>query len=559
MVVVSNALLILTPLTFRYALSALETEPPSAVYYWAALLLSIATLSAWFKYWMRMSFIGISRDIEQEVRSKLFIRIQSQTRAFFDRHGIGELLSRLTNDISAYRDMLGPGMLYPSYFLTLVVPGVAVLFYISPPMASISLIPLMAIPLLNLFVRNTLFTTSLEVQQALGRMSDVAHEYYSGIRIVKGYEIEKAALARFQESSLRYSQQNFLFSCVQGLFSPFLSLMTKGVTIALVLVAATMILQGWRSLSAADFIAFMWIQSYLFVPILMLGWVLPIYQRGRAAYARLVSIYEEPIEMTGGETTLLRIPPQADIVLKDLTFSYPNQHKPALINVNLTIPGGAFVGITGPVGAGKTTLFRILCREYGIDKGKVFIGGHDINDYDLEAFFQEMVTVEQVPFLFSKTIAENVLFGKDEATRDELDAVVKQADLYEAILAFPEQYETVVGERGLSLSGGQKQRVAMARAFLVNRSILLLDDIFSAVDVETEKRIFSMMRQNLKGKTVLLITHRVPILEAMDRIVYMAEGKVKEEGSPKELLQHKGAYAALVELQEGSPQSRKER
>lgn len=550
MLVVSNGLLVINPLILRQALMALQLHPASSILFWVITLLTVAAVSSFFKYWMRVTFIGISRDVEQEIRSTLFEKIQSQSRAFFDRHGIGDLISRLSNDIAAYRDVLGPGVMYPAYCLTLIVPGLAGLFYISPLMASISLLPILCIPLLNLFVRRTLFQSSLDVQHALGEMSNISQEYFSGIRIVKGYEIEDASLSRFKQICRRFARLNMFVVFVQGLFFPFLSLITRITIVLLVLLAGVGILKGWETLNAADFVSFMWIQSYIFFPVIMLGWVLPIYVRGVAAYQRIQDILSEPIEVQGSVGSELKIMPKADISFSDLSFSYPKAMQESLSHVDLTIKGGTFVGITGPVGSGKTTLFRLLTREYAIPRGMIAIGGYDINDYALDTFFQEMVTVEQVPFLFSRTIADNILFGKQEATRDQLDVVMKQADLHNTVMEFPLRYETVVGERGVSLSGGQKQRVAMARAFLVNRSILLLDDIFSAVDAGTEKRIFDAMKENFQGKTILLITHRTSILKQMDRVLYLSRGRVEEDGLPGELLKLNGFYTAMTSLQE---------
>lgn len=550
-VLISNLLLIFNPLLFRQAILAVENNAQTLdVLKWAFLLLSISLVSACFKYWMRMGFIDISREVEREVRSNLFARIQNQSRVFFDKHGVGELLSRVTNDISVYREVLGPGIMFPAYFSTLVIPALGALFYLSPQLASLSLVPLICIPLLNVFVRKTLFQTSYEVQNALGNMSNIAHEYFSGIRIVKSYDIEQATLLRFKNICRHFVKLNMHFICIQGVVFPLLTLITKIITVLLVLLAGAIVMLGFSMLNTADFISFMWIQSYIFFPVLMLGWILPIYERGRAAYARLVEIYEESIDVQGNKGSQLKIPPQADIIFRHFSFKYPSAEHNALSDITTTIKGGTFVGITGPVGAGKTTLFRILSREYAIGDGMIAIGGHDINDYDLESFFQEMVTVEQVPFLFSKTIAENILFGRQQATQKELESVIHLADLHETILEFPEKYETIVGERGLSLSGGQKQRVAMARAFLVNRSILLLDDIFSAVDFATERRIFNAMKKNLAGKTILLVTHRVSILQELDRVICLSEGRITEDGSPKELAACGGYYSALVELQQ---------
>lgn len=561
MLIISNGLLIANPLLFRQAVMAMDpTESLTATSWlhrflgsslvsWALLLIAVAATSAFFKYWMRIGFITISRNVEKEIRDKLFVRIQSQSRAFFDRHGIGELLSRLTNDISLYRDLLGPGSMYPLFFFTIVIPGIIALFTISVPLACLSMIPLLIIPILHATLRHQNFRLSHEVQVVLGSMTNMVQEHFSGIRILKSYAIENAATAQFSHLCRDFASLNFKMTFFQGVLFPLVTLITKITTILLVLLSGYIILKAWGELSTADFVSFMWIQSYIFFPVLMLGWVMPIYERGRAAYSRLVEVYFEPIEVQDNPSSSLRIPPQANIICKNLTFCYPNTSRPVLNHFNLDIKGGSFVGITGPVGAGKTSLLYLLNREYEIPHNMLFIGGHEIHDYPLRSFRAEMITVEQASFLFSRTVAENVRFGRSEATQEELELVSRYADLHDTVMEFPEQYETVVGERGVTLSGGQRQRVAIARAFLVNRSILLLDDIFSAVDSETEKRIFTSIRNHFSGRTIILITHRVSILEKMDRVIYMMQGHVEEDGTPEELRAKKGHYSALVELQ----------
>lgn len=566
MVLFSNVLLILNPLIFREALLTLvpQSGPQhqiapfykfvlgsaiNSIYGWAVLLLAIAITSALLRYYMRYIFIAISREVEKDVRATIFAKIQIQSKAFFDRHPVGDLISRLTNDITAYRDVLGPGLMYPISFVTLMIPAFIALFSLSAWMALLSFLPIISIYALNLLIRTPLYRISHLVQSSLAEMSTMAHEHYSGIRIIKSYGIEAPTFQRFKKLCHQFSFLNMRLSSFQGMLFPILSLITKVTTILLVLLASAIILLRWGSLSLADFLSFMWIQSYIFGPLLMLGWILPMYQRGKAAYMRLVEIYEEPIEVCNRPEALPHLPVNPDITFDHFTFSYPTQRKPSLVDLNLTIHGGTFVGITGPVGAGKTTLLRVLSREYEVQEGKIIIGGHDIHAYSLNAFHQELVTVEQIPFLFSKTIGENVRFGKPDATADELERVSRQADLHDTVIEFPLQYETMVGERGVSLSGGQKQRVAMARAFLVNRSILLLDDIFSAVDAATEQRIFQEMKANFSGKTILLVTHRVSILQQVDRLIYLRDGQIVEDGTPQKLLQRQGPYKALVDLQ----------
>ncbi|HEV8053016.1 MAG TPA: ABC transporter ATP-binding protein, partial [Parachlamydiaceae bacterium] len=559
--------MIFIPLVFRHAVMQMDSHAVrpggllqtilhfilgnqvDSVYAWAALLLLLSVVAAFFKYQMRFAFISISRDAERDLRSKLFARIQEQSMAFYDRHGTGELLSRLTNDTSTYRDVLGPGLMYPLLFITIVFPGMVALFFLSVPLAIVSLVPLMIIPLLNFSMRNLIYKASHEAQKGLADLSNITQEHYSGIRIVKGYGIEPNLIGIFSQLGRSLIKVNIKLNTYQGLLFPFFTSLTKMVTVVIVMVAGYIVIEARGTLHTADFVTFMWIQSYIFFPVLMLAWVMPIYARGRASYERLLEIYDEPIEVKDEADTQATIPNNADIEFNHLSFRYPGTDRDVLNEFNLHIKSGTFVGITGPVGAGKTTLFRLLNREYEIPHGKIHIAGKDIHEYSLEAFGKSIVTVEQLPFLFSRSIADNVRFGKDEAQLDEVEVVAKYADLHETVLEFPEQYETVIGERGVTLSGGQKQRVAMARAFLVNGSILLLDDIFSAVDVKTEARIFEAIETNFKDKTILLITHRLSVLEVMDRIIYMEDGHIVEDGSPETLRGANGKYAAMLELQ----------
>jgi ATP-binding cassette subfamily B protein len=548
MLVISNGLLILNPMLFRQAVANTEVNPDS-IWYWVTILFFVAAISSILKYRSRLIFITTSRDVEKNVRSRLFERIQSQSMAFYDRHGIGELISRLTNDISVFRDFLGPGIMYPLITITTVIPGVIALFIISVPLTLASFLPLIGIPLVHSILRDPIYKNALAFQGLLAELSNMAQENYSSIRIIKGYVAESSTLQNFRKLCHKMYIIGTLFAIYEDLIFPIFILMTRISNLILVVVSGLIILKAWSTLSSADFVAFMWLQTYLFFPILIFGWLLPIYERGRAAYKRLYEIYNEPIEVVDRSKSDLSVPQNADIEFRNLTFAYPTGTLPVLNNISFKVRGGSFVGITGPVGAGKTTVIKLLNREYEIPEGMIMIAGRDIHDYSLKTFHREMVTVEQTPFLFSKSIAENVLFGRREASKEELEEASRFADIHDTVLEFPEKYETLVGERGVTLSGGQKQRVAMARAFLVNRSLLLLDDIFSAVDASTEQRIFESMVENFKGKTIILITHRVTILEKMDQVIYMSDGRIIEKGTPEELMKQEGPYAALYELQ----------
>lgn len=567
LVLISNLLLVVNPLIFRQAVMAMDPSSTHQVWIpwkeyltpWVVILLSISLLSSFLKYEMRMSFISVSRDVEANVRSLLYDRIQSQSASFFDRHRIGSLMSRLTNDINAYREVLGPGIMYPMFFITLVVPALLALYWISFYLALLSTLPMVLLPLLIALIRNTTYRTSFKIQKILGKLSAAAHEHFTGIRIVKAYCAEESAKEEFSKECQEFIHLNLWLSGIKGIFFPFLTLLTKITTILLVMLSGYIVVKAWADLQPADFVSFMWIQSFIFIPVLMLGWVLPIYIQGSAAYQRLVEIYQEPVEVQDLLATKTNIPEHATIECKGLTFSYPGSSIPSLKDLHFTIDPGSFIGITGPVGSGKTTLFRMITRDYEIPEGMVFIGGEDIHQYSLEAIQKAIIAVEQTPFLFSATIEENLQLAKSslESTivesavenLDHFDYAVETADLLTTIQEFPEQYQTKIGERGVTLSGGQKQRLTLARALIVDRQIYLFDDIFSAVDYTTERRIFEHIKTGLKGKTVFMITHRVSILNEMDRIFYFMDGAIVERGSPQELERLKGHYAALVELQ----------
>lgn len=542
LIALANILLISNPLIMRYAIE--NQLNPWIV---APLLLGVAFVSAYLRYSMRISFVKVSRVEEKDMRSRIYKRISSQTMTFFDRHGIGELTSRLSSDISSYRDVLGPGLFFPVYFLTTVIPATIALFWLAPKLAWMVLIPIIAVPLINVVLRGTVFHLSSRFQSLLAEMSNFVQETFSGIRIVKGYHAEESLLKQFYKYCDQFVHLNVSIMSFQGLTAPFLTMITRLTTTVMVVVAGFLILSGNEVITIADFVAFMWIQSYIYFPVLILGWVMPMYQQGRASYDRLKNIYEEPIEIEEGEGDD-KIPFGSDIEFKHLTFTYPRQEAPQINDLNLKLQGGKFIGLTGPAGGGKSTLFKLLNREYEIPRGMITIGGKDIHDYPLESFYQNIVTVEQIPFLFSKSIKENVGFADETATQEDIVKASSLADLHETVLSFDEGYETLVGEKGIMLSGGQKQRVAIARAFLVERSILLLDDIFSALDTATEAKIFKALKENYDGKTVIITTQRISILEKMDEVIVLAKGRVIQNGSPDDLLKREGYFKAMKEL-----------
>jgi ATP-binding cassette subfamily B multidrug efflux pump len=561
MVLTSNALLILNPMIFRQSLNYLSRNTLDSsvspelfygleknIYFWIILLIMVAFFASLLKYGMRAQFISISREVEAVTRDIIFQRLQKQSSVFYDRYSIGEIISRLSNDIASYRDVLGPGIMYPLFVVTLAVPGLVALMTISPFLSLVTLLPIVIIPILFAIVRKKMFFLSKAVQENLGHLSGIAQEYYTGIRIIKGFHIETRMRRIFHRVAEQLYSAHADLSALEGGIFPLFFAMTKATTLLVISITALVLYFVPLELTSADVVSFIWIQTYILAPILMLGWVLPIYEKGKASYERLYQIYQEPIQIKDSRNFNLKIDDHASIEFRHLTFFYPSATKPALEDVSLKIPRGSFIGITGPVGSGKSTLFKILHREYEVGQNMVYIGEKEIHEYPLQSFYERIVACEQIPFLFSKTVKDNVTFGKESASQEEAEAVLRFTELHEAVMEFESQYDTMVGERGITLSGGQKKRIALARALLVNRSILLLDDVFSAVDAETENRIVGTMKKQLEGKTVFIITNRATVLDKMDRILTFSEGRLIEDGTSEELRKSNGYYKALYDL-----------
>lgn len=553
-IILSNGLIVLNPLIFRYAIAVYDRTAVQglpgwgSVYPWAVVLLTVASISAWLKYHMRRMFISISRDAEADIRRTLFEQLQGHAQPFFDRHRIGDLMSRLVNDVSVYREVLGPGLLYPAYFVTMVVPAMIILFVLSPWLALLSLLPIFAIPPLMLLIRGVIYLTSRRVQATLADMSTVTQETFSGIRLVKSFGCQEALSTRFASLCRRFLRLNLRLMAAEGLFYPVLRLLARVVTVLLVLVASYMILGPWGGLSTADLVSFMWVQSYILLPVLLLGWILPFYQRGRGAYSRLFELYAEPHDVrdTGNLSHAVTRPPSVE--LTKLTFAYPGSTGPVLREVSARFASGQITGITGPPGSGKSTLFYLLARDYLASGQAIVLSGRPVEDFSLPVLRRAVGIVEQEPFLFSRTIAENIGLGRLGASTREIEEAAKRAGLHETVTRFPNGYHTTVGERGITLSGGQKQRVVLARALLANAPLLLLDDCFSALDAATADQILRNLR-GLVRTTVLIITHRVSLLQQLDTVFVVQEGRITESGSPSELAQRGGHYAALVELE----------
>ncbi|MDB2613973.1 ABC transporter ATP-binding protein/permease [Chlamydiales bacterium] len=542
LLILSNLLLILNPLLFRvvqpyFEKGINEQYTLLTLSFFSFGLLSITLIANLLKYKMRDYFLTLGAAAERDLKTTLFKKIQKQKEPFFDKNKTGDLINLLTHDLKLYRDMLHFGLFAPLNFISLMVPAIIALAYISPSLMLISMIPAFIIPPLMWSIMQWIYKLTKRRQEEMGKMSDLIHESYLGIPLIKAYRKEKA----FQEPLKYFSKQLYYFSLrlnvLESSFFPLLVTVVRLTTFTLALTASYMTLQ------TNDFLAFMWIQSNLFFPVLLLSWALPMMEKGRAAYDRLYTLWNQKEDEEIGGTIPLKDAP--NIKITNLSFSY---EKPAIDNLSLYIPKNTSVGITGPLGAGKSTLLKLLSGQYPLEKGMITLNEIDINDILTE---ESIGIIEQNPFLFSQTVLENIRLGKTDATEDEIEKVIRESELYETILSFPKNNQTIIGERGVTLSGGERKRLALARTLLTKRPLLLFDDLLSALDVDTEGKIFKSILNHAKEKTLLLVTHKVKLLMQLDLIIYMQKGKIIEKGSPDDLLKiEDGHFRALYYLQE---------
>ncbi len=517
---------------------------------WSLLLLMLTLFSAIFKYFSRKSFLVLSLSEERRVKQRLFEKIQTFSEKFYDQYSVGELMNLMTQDMQLFRDMLRIGIYAPLNLLTLVIPTLLTLAWISGTLTMLAIIPLFFVPFIMWNVMRWIYRLTVSRQEALGEISRFTHESFTGIRLVKAYGNETGFVSHLKKLAQKLYSASLRLNTLESSFFPVVVTVTRLVTIALVVTSAFIIAFDLQLFDTSSFLSFMWLQSYLLFPILIFGWALPLIQKGKASYDRLVKVYEwrDPIQ-NGGESDLkiLRAP---QISLNNLSFSYTPGEE-VLKKLNATFTGGEMIGITGPLASGKSTLLKLLLRSYETEKGAIKIENIPLQDYPLETLQESIGFVDQTPFFLSDSVLENIKLANRQASVEEIEHALFEAELFETIQAFPSQHQTEIGERGITLSGGQKKRLALARVMMTKRPIILLDDIFSALDSETANRLFKRLKSRLKGHTVIIVDHRASLLAELDWVLYLVKGEILEQGTPKELLKRKeGALSTLTRLQE---------
>jgi len=549
-VLCNNGIWILFPQVIRRAVDDLHLGVTRhKLWIYALLLLAVAAVKGIFQFLTRWIMIGISREIEFDLRNDLFRHLESLSYSYYQRTRTGDIMARATNDLNAVRMLLGPAIMYSANTIVFTAGALAFMLSISPRLTLYAFLPLPFVSVVVQYFGRRIHERFERIQAMFSEISARAQENFSGARVVRAYVQEEPEIAAFETSNKEYIARSLKLVRLMGMLWPTLETML-GFAIVLVLwLGGREVLYG--RITVGGFVAFNTYMVQLTWPIIALGWVINIFQRGTASMARINEILTEKpeiedapaIKAAGAPTTHLR----GDIEFRGLNFAYNGT--PVLHDVNLYVPAGSSLAIVGPTGSGKTTLVSLIPRIYDAAPGTVLIDGRPVREYPLEFLRHQIGFVPQETFLFSETVRENIAFGNVDASDEQVRSAAQAASIAADIESFPEQYQTLVGERGITLSGGQKQRTAIARAIIRDPRILVLDDALSSVDTHTEDKILNHLREVMRDRTTIFISHRVSTVRNAHRIAVLHGGRIVELGTHDQLLTLNGYYSDLYNKQ----------
>jgi ATP-binding cassette subfamily B protein len=517
----------------------------STLFYYGMLIVLMALIKGVFLFLIRQTLIVMSRHIEYEMKNEIYAHYQTLPLSFYRKQNTGDLMARISEDVSKVRMYVGPSMMYG---LNLITVFVLVIYYMAQVNVTLMWFVLLPLPILSVsiyYVNSIVMRKSEEIQAGLSAISTFVQEAFSGIRVLKSFVREKQSSEDFAVASANYRRKSLDLVKVDSLFTPLISLLVGFSTLLVVYVGAKEVMAGRITVgNITEFIMYVFMLTW---PVTALGWTSSQIQRAAASQKRINEFLQAKSELGKGKQIVQEI--RGAWQFKGLNFTYPGTDRHVLKNLNFSIAAGESVALLGTTGSGKSTVAQLMARFYDPTEGDILLDGISLRDWDMQKVRQELGFVPQDVFLFSSSIAENISFGRDGMSQEAIEQAAKWADVYENIVDFPDQFETILGERGVTLSGGQKQRVSLARALAKQPSMLILDDCLSAVDTHTEHQILKNLKKIMLDKTSLIISHRVSSAKLAKRILVLQDGEIVEEGTHAQLMKNQGYYFDLYQQQ----------
>jgi ATP-binding cassette subfamily B protein len=538
------------------AFGILKTDIGETILIYSAIIIAMALLKGLFMFFMRQTLIVMSRKIEYDQKNDLYHHFEKLSLAYYRRNNTGDLMARITEDVSRVRMYTGPSIMYLVNLATLFLLTVPIMLAVNVKLTIFSLLPMPVLAISIYFVNKITYNKSTGIQNQLSRITTFVQEVFSGVRVVKSFSAEKSVKEHFEDEVIAYKRESMGLVKVESWFFPAILLLIGLSTLLTLYVGGQEVISG--RISPGVIPEFFIYIGQLSWPVASLGWTTSLIQRAAASQARINHLLDAKPEIVSEDGRKITI--KGDVVFKNVNFTYPETGIQAMQNINIHLPAGKSLGIIGRTGSGKSTLANLLLRSYDTTSGSISIDGIDIKDIDLSSYRSQIGYVPQDDFLFSESIANNIMFGsrRDESLEPDVNAQkvndlllwsATTADVFKDIQAFPDGFETMIGERGITLSGGQKQRVGIARAIVNNPQFLILDDCFSAIDTNTEAQILQNLSELMRGKTSVIISHRVSTVKNASHIIVLDGGHIVEEGNHEQLMDKQGYYYMLYRKQ----------
>lgn len=517
----------------------------STVLLYGVLILIMVLIRGFFLFLVRQTIIVMSRRIEYDLKNEIYDHYQTLPLSFYRKNNTGDLMARISEDVSQVRMYLGPAIMYGINLTTLCIMVISYMFMVDAKLALFTLLPLPFLSISIYYVNNIINRRSEEIQKSLSGLSTFVQEAFSGIRVLKAFVREKDSAKNFDKASEDYRQKSLKLAMVQALFFPLIIGLIGLSSILVVYIGGIEVMNG--SITAGNVAEFIMYVNMLTWPVTALGWITSITQRAAASQKRINEFLKTKTSIVSEKNLKAEI--SGEINFNEVDFFYPDSGVHALKKVSFSIKSGETLALLGTTGSGKSTVASLVTRMYDSSRGQVLIDGRNIKEYNIPALRQQIGYVPQDVFLFSDSIKDNIAFGTNGLREEQITQAAKDADLHHNILDFKDQYNTRIGERGITLSGGQKQRLSIARAIVREPKILILDDSLSAVDTKTENSILNNLKRIMKNRTSIIISHRVSSAKLANKILVLDDGVIVEQGNHEELLKKEGVYKELYDKQ----------